>query len=260
MSANPTVVLHTDEPQQALALIEEQHPNLKILTCNTYGGLPSVIDKANPEVIYSVRFAGTPDFPRQALLDAKSVKWVAVGGSGTDHLQPWNPDQLTVTNSAGVAASMMAEYVLGCLLNFSLGLRHFHRLQKERKWLAGKVAPVEGSTALIIGLGKTGCAVARRFQLMGMHVIGTRARVCDTDFVDEVHTAESLSDLLPRADVVVCTVPLIDSTRNLLSTKAFNNMKPGCILIDVSRGGVVDQQALLNALQAEKLPPLFFCV
>ena len=253
MSSNPKVVLHTDEPSAALQLLEQQHPNLPFLTCDTYKDLPPLIERVGPEVIYSVRFAGTPEFPRRALLDCNSVKWIAVGGSGTDHLQPWDPDKLTVTNSAGVAADMMAEYVLGCLLNFKLGLRHFHNLQKEKIWHAGKVAPIEGSTTLILGLGKTGCAVARRLNLMGMYVIGTRASVLATEFVDEVHPPESLRDLLPRADVIVCTVPLINSTRNLLSTEAFNCLKSGCILIDVSRGGVVNEQALLNALESGKL-------
>jgi len=148
---------------------------------------------------------------------------------------------------------MMAEYVLGCLLSFRLELRQFHTLQKKNQWGVAKVTPIEGSTALILGLGKTGCAVARRLHLMGIHVIGTRARVSQTDFVDEVHPPESLMNLLPRADVIVCTVPLLDSTRNLLSVDAFNSLKPGCVLIDVSRGGVVNEHALIQALESGNL-------
>ena len=253
MKVNPTVVLHTDKPQATLNLVKKKHPDLTFLTCETYAELPSVIEKSSAAVVYSVRFAGTPDFPRQALLDSDTVKWIAVGGSGTDHLQPWRSDQLTVTNAAGVAADMMAEYVLGSLLNFRLGLRHFHKMQQAKTWFAGSVTPIEGSTALILGLGHTGCAVARRFNSMGMHVVGTRARTTATEFVDEVHPPESLFDLLPRADVIVCTVPLIKSTRNLLSTEAFDCLKPGCVLIDVSRGGVVNEQALLSALESGKL-------
>ncbi|MBA3517795.1 MAG: D-2-hydroxyacid dehydrogenase [Rhizobiales bacterium] len=253
MSSPPTVILHTDAPAAALAILNETHPDLRVESCDTYAALPDLINATGAQVVYSVRFDGTPRFPRQALVESRSVRWVSVGGSGTDHLRPWDPARVTVTNAAGVAADMIAEYVLGAMLAFSLDLRGFSRRQRAREWSFAKVEPIGGRTLLILGLGRTGMAIAARAKALGMRTLGVRARPRLTSGVDEVHGAGDLPVLWARADVIVCCVPLLDSTRGLVGRSAFAEMKPGAVLIDVSRGGVVDEQALLAALDSGKL-------
>jgi phosphoglycerate dehydrogenase-like enzyme len=249
----PIVLLHTDAPDAARKLVVAAHPDLTVACCDSYADLPAALQETGAEVVYSVRFAGTHGFPRQALVEGAAVNWVSVGGSGTDHLAPWNPARVTVTNAAGVASDMMAEYALGAMLSFSLDLRGFARLQAQRRWGAGRVSMIEGRTLLILGLGHTGCAVARRAKAMGMTVLGVRARARPTDHVDEVHGLEALPDLWVRADVVMVCVPLLPSTRGLVGAEAFRAMKPGAILIDVSRGGVVVEPALIGALRDGQL-------
>ena len=171
---------------------------------------PRLIERTQAEIVYSVRFDGTPRFPRSALLESPTVKWVSVGGSGTDHLGPWNPDKVIVTNAAGVAADMMAEYVLGAMLSFSLGLRTFAAHQRARQWTAGSVEPIQGKTLLLLGLGRTGQALARRAKAMGMTTLGVRARPGRREHVDEVHGMDALPELWGRADFIACCVPLLD--------------------------------------------------
>ena len=175
----------------------------------TTPGSPLRSQQSGAEIVYSVRFGARSKFPRKVLVENPAVKWLAVGGSGIDHLGPWNPVAVTVTNTAGAAADMMAEYVLGAMLSFSLGLRRFFRQQQARQWIAGKVEPIEGATLLILGLGHTGCAVARRAKAMGMVTLGVRARPSPTDHVDEVHGVDALPGLWGRADFIVCSVPLL---------------------------------------------------
>lgn len=245
---SPTVLLHTDAPEAARSIIAAAHPDLTVHTCDSYPGLPAMLEETGAEVVYSVRFAGTPGFPRAALLDSAALRWISVGGSGTDHLAPWDRGRVTVTNAAGVAADMMAEYALGAMLAFSLDLRGFARAQAERRWTAGRVTPIEGRTLLILGLGQTGQAAARRAKAMGMTVLGVRARPQPTPHIDEVLGMEALPGLWPRADFVLLSVPLLPSTRGLVGAGAFAAMKPGAVLIDVSRGGVCDEAALVAAL------------
>ncbi len=249
----PVVLLHTDAPDAARAIVARAHPDLQLWTCDTYDGLPSLLAESGAEVVYSVRFGGTPGFPRQPMLDSAHLRWVSVGGSGTDHLAPWDGERLIVTNAAGVAAGMMAEYALGAMLTFSLDLRGFAKAQAERRWIAGLVTPLEGRTLLILGLGRTGRAAAQRAKALGMETLGVRARPQPTAHVDEAHGTEALPALLPRADFVLVCVPLSPSTRGLLGTSGFAAIKPGAVLIDVSRGGVVDEAALLEALRAGRL-------
>ncbi len=245
---SPTVMLHTDAAAVAMEILRSAHPDLDVHTCDTYADLPTALAGTGAEVVYSVRFAGTPGFPREALVGAGGVRWISVGGSGTDHLMPWDPDRVTVTNAAGVAADMMAEYALGAMLAFSLDLRGFARAQAEHRWTRGRVRPIEGRTVLIVGIGHTGRALARRAKAMGMNVLGVRARPVPTADVDETHGIDSLPRLLPRADFVMVCVPLLPSTRGLLDRTALAAMKPEAVLIDVSRGGVVEEAALVSAL------------
>ena len=112
------------------------------------------------------------------------------------------------------------------------------------------LSPLAGKTLLIVGLGHTGRAVAKRAKAFDMTVVGTRARPQPMDYVDEVHAASDLPELLPRADFIAVSTPLIPVTRGLISTDEIARMKPGVILADVSRGGVVDQSDLYNALKA----------
>jgi len=249
----PIVILHTDAPCTVQSVVSKSHPDLTLHTCHSYAALPEMIAQTRAEVIYSVRFAGTPGFPRDAILSSNSVKWVSVGGSGTDHLAQWDASRLVVTNAAGVAADMMAEYALGMTLAFSLNLGEFARAQAEQRWIAGRVTPIAGQTVLILGLGHTGEAAAHRFKAMGMTVLGLRARPQPNSFTDEVHGLDALASLLPRADFILCCVPLLDSTRALLDAAAFAAMKPNAVLIDVSRGGVVEQSAMIRALTTDRI-------
>lgn len=250
---NPIVVLHTDNPEPCRAVLAKTHPNLTIHTCNSYAALPDLVVQTEAEVVYSVRFAGTPGFPRQALLDAPSVRWVSIGGSGTDHMQPWDPEALTVTNAAGVAADMMAQYALGAMFHFSLGLPKFRAAQIRREWVASQVEPIDGKTVLIIGLGKTGQAVAARSKAMGLKTIGVRARPKATANVDKVFGIGELSTLWAQADFIVTCVPLLDSTRGIVGSAGFAAMHPDAVVIDVSRGGVIDETALLSALDEGRI-------
>lgn len=247
------VILHTDAPGPALELARARHPGVTFTGCDSYAALPDVIAQTGASAVYSVRFAGTPGFPRDAVLNSDTVRWVSVGGSGTDHLDTWDTGRVTVTNAAGVAADMMAEYTLGALLHFNLGLPAFRAAQSARRWTAGSVTPIEGQTTLIIGLGQTGQAIARRANAMGMRTLGLRARPKETPHVDEVLHTDAMMQALPRADAIVLCVPLLDSTRGLLDAEAIAAIKPGAVLVDVSRGGVVDQTALAQALRDGRL-------
>ena len=245
----PTVILHTNETEEAIKIVSAAHPDLTLHGCDSHAALPGLIAETGAEVVYSVRFADSLPFPRAALVGDGPVRWVSVGGSGIDHLVPWDMTRVTVTNAAGVAADMMAEYVLGTYLNFTLDLDRFRRLKAERRWISdGSVSPAMGGTVLILGLGKTGQAVARRMQAMGLTVVGVRARPQETPYCDEVHGMDALLDLWPRADLVVACVPLLDSTRRLIDRAAFAAMKDSAVVVDVSRGGVIDEAALIAAL------------
>jgi phosphoglycerate dehydrogenase-like enzyme len=248
------VVIHALEPQPMLERLKQRHPTVEAIGCSSYGQLPSCLKTFQPDIYYGIRFDGTAGFPRDALFGEFGPNWISIGGSGVDHLHHWDTERVQVTNASGVAASMMAEFMLGGFLHFNLDVEGLERDKAARVWQADRqMIPLSGKTLLIVGLGQTGCALAHRAKALGMHVIGTRARVKPTPDVDEVFTARQLNQVLPRADYIAVCVPLLSSTQDLIDKDAFKQMNADVVLADVSRGGVVNGQALLEALNSASI-------
>jgi phosphoglycerate dehydrogenase-like enzyme len=212
-----------------------------------------MLDRERPDILYTIRFDGTAGFPRQAIVASPTLRWVSVGGSGTDHLAPWDPSRITVTNAAGVGAETMAQYAAAAMLSFTLGLPALAADQRRGRWAQHHVASVKGRTLAILGLGQTGRATAKLAKALGMHVTGIRARPLPMPDVDRVEPPERLHDILGDADFVLVCLPLTQMTRGLIDVPALLAMKPGAVLIDVSRGGIVCQAALIDALRAGRL-------
>lgn len=116
------------------------------------------------------------------------------------------------------------------------------------------MAELGGRTALILGLGAIGTEVARLAKAVGMRTIAINRRgLSDSKHVDEVYGSHRLHDLLGRADAVVVTLPLTVETRGILDAAAIGRMKPRAILVNVGRGDVIDEQALVGALRGQRL-------
>lgn len=243
------VLIHTHTPQRHMARLTEAFPDVQVDSVTKNSTLPGMLQTFHPDVLFTVNMSSDAPYPHAAVLGADGLRWISVAGSGTDHLSEWSPDRVTVTNSAGVSASMMAEYVLGCCLHFNLDVAGLMQDQANKHWdTARKVVPLSGKTLLIVGLGSTGQALAEKAKALGLTVIGTRATPRATPHCDEVHAPENLPQLWPRADFVAICTPRLATTLNLVNTSAFQLMKPGTVLVNVARGGVVDETALVDAL------------
>jgi phosphoglycerate dehydrogenase-like enzyme len=137
------LLIHSDQPEPLLPILRNRLPDAVLCCCRDYVSLPAMLDCERPDVLYTIRFAGTAGFPRQAITESPSLKWVSVGGSGTDHLFPWNPSRLTVTNAAGVGAETMAQYGLATVLSFTLGLPYFAAAQRQKRWQPRPVGSIK---------------------------------------------------------------------------------------------------------------------
>lgn len=246
------MLLHYDRPELFFDVIAERFPDVELRCCSSYADLPTVLADFLPRILFCIKFENRA-YPREAVMSCRSLKWVANGGAGVDHLMPWEPGALTVTNASGVASEMMAEYVIGGMLALSIGLPRFLRNKAECRWQFERVAGIAARTAVIVGLGRTGRAVARLAKRMDMRVIGTRARPTVTPDVDRVYPPHRLHEALGAGDFVVICAPLLASTHHLIDARAIEAMKRGAVLIDVSRGGIVDQIALVDALVSRRL-------
>ncbi|MEM7188262.1 MAG: D-2-hydroxyacid dehydrogenase [Pseudomonadota bacterium] len=246
------ILIHTDAATEALGILSQRLPDLSYATCETYEGLADCVATHRPEVVYSCRFSPA-SFPRAALVEAESVRWISNAGSGVNHLAPWDPARITVTNSAGVAADAMAEFALAAMLHFSTGRPQLARDQATRRWEARTVRTLAGSTLLCVGLGPTGRRMAALGKALGMQVLGIRASGAATPDVDLVETPGALGNALADADYILVCLPLTASSRGMLGPAEFANMKPGAVLVDLSRGGIIDHAAMNSALDDGRL-------
>ena len=243
----PRVLIHSDQPQQTIGVLKQTHPDLTPEICTDNESLDKCVMQYKPDVVFSCRFSND-EFPRHALVENDSIAWVSNAGSGVNHLMPWDPKNVTVTNTAGVAADMMAEYALGIILYFSLDIYGLQQDQHKHDWRYREVSPISDKTLLILGLGKTGQCLAKKAKALEMKVIGVRARPAPTQNVDQIYSTDELHIALSQADYILVCMPLLETTKGIIGDKEFSAMKQSAIFIDLSRGGVVQETALIRAL------------
>ncbi len=180
---------------------------------------------------------------------APGLRWVQSGSVGYDH------PLLRAVIARGVAFSVnsapsasIAECVFtGVLDHFQQGPRR-RAAQAARRWEPLPYREIAGTTWLVIGVGGIGGGVATRARAFGASVLGVSRSGASLPGVDETHRPDRILDLLPRADVVVLALPLSATTERLVDDRFLEAMKPGSVLVNVARGGIVDDAALLRAL------------
>lgn len=185
------------------------------------------------------------------LAAAPALRWMHTPSAGVDHvLTPTVIARaITLTNSAGVHAIPIAEFVLGFMLAHAKQLRAFHTAQDEARWAGGlPLRELYEATLLIVGIGGIGGAIAERAAAFGMRVLGSRRTPRPMPGVERVVGGDAWRDLLPEADYIVIATPLTPETRAMVDAAAFAAMRPSAYLINIARGAVIDEPALIAAL------------
>lgn len=201
--------------------------------------------------------------PREAFEAAERLRWVhsgAAGVSGTLYPEMRRSD-VELTNSAGLHAEPMAEHALAMALHFARGLDVAERARSERRWahpeLAGSGGPLRelaGRTLGVLGYGGVGSAVGRRAAALGMRVLGLRRRPAEPPpEVERMFGPGGLERLLEASDVLVVALPETDETRDLLGARELALLGEEGVLINLSRGSILAEGALVPALAEGRL-------
>ena len=248
----PVLIAH-DEPDHFRDLLAARFPDVEFVYATTPQGVVEALARHDPEVAFSIKHPGFPDSAHVPIPAHPSVRWIQIGGSGFDHLLPWDTERITVTNGAGVLAPYLAESVTGGMLALGCGFLNYVEQQRARQWTPAAFTPLRGRTLLVVGFGRIGECVAINARALGMRVLAVRGTPAPHPAADEMHGADALRALLPRADFVSLHVRLNPATRGMLSRDEFAAMKPGAYLVNTSRGPVVDEAALIDALRSGRL-------
>lgn len=227
---------------------------LAVFAPSGFPPLERLRDAHDVEIVTSVRDAEAillaPRFGSVLVdhwLEMENVRWIHTLAAGVESL-PFDllrSRALVVTNSRGIYADALAEFVVAAMLWFAKDLRRLVDQQNAREWAPFTVERLEGKTLAIIGYGSIGEAIGRRASALGMHLLTVRRRL---EFGDP-----TIDDILPEADFVALSLPLTPATRGILSAARIATMRPSAVLINVSRGAIVDETALVEALAEKRI-------
>ena len=154
-----------------------------------------------------------------------------------------------LTNSSGASATSIAQYVLAMMLHRAKGIDAWHEQQARREWRQHAGGELTAATAGIIGAGAIGGEVARLAKAFGMRTIGARRSGRPARHLDEMLTQRRLPHLLKQSDYVVIACPLTEETERMIGERELRAMKPTATLINIARGRIVDEAALVRALE-----------
>lgn len=196
-----------------------------------------------------VSFGHEPEF-----LEA-GLEWIHVVRAGYDEfpLDALRERGIRLTNSNGIHGDSVGETVLGFMLQFARGLHRYRSNQTEGIWdppAWDETFTLDGESVCVVGLGTLGLGIARRADALGMDVTGVRRTPTPVEHVAEVYTPDRLRAAISDARFVALTVPLTDATEGLLGAEELDAMREDAYLVNVARGGVVDQSALVDALDS----------
>jgi D-2-hydroxyacid dehydrogenase (NADP+) len=243
-------------PQPAVAeTIRKRWPEMKVVHLPDYDRLPDELPDTDIFVGYSLR--------AKQLKDAKRLKWIHSTAAGVAQLMyPELRDAgILVTNPSGVFSVPMAEHTMGLILALARNLPDTVRQQDKANWSQQELwdkpqhlAEVNGQVLLIVGYGSIGRELAKRAKAFEMRVWGvTRSGRGDGSNVEKIFPAPRLHEALPEADYVVISAPETAETRHLIGAPEFAKMKRGARLINVGRGSLLDEKALICALETGAL-------
>ena len=250
---------------------------MKILLIKTEGALPLEIKNKHLEKIRSVSkkinvillsfldkksvekhlkdseiVAGVPGvFP--SIKNAKKLKWIHSFSAGVEKVLSDEilNSKVIVTNSSGIHAIPIAEHVIGFMFIFTRKFYETFEKQQRKIWKANQdLTELRGKTVLVVGLGHIGTEVARLSSLLGTKVLAVKNHIkSKPNSVDNLYKSNRLEKVLPRADFIIICLPLTPNTHHLFDMKKFKLMKKSSVLINIGRGGLVNEKELIKALE-----------
>jgi len=241
---NGTEGLSTDE---YAAAIRERLPELNVRRAET--------PKEERELIRNARVATGISIGKDLLTRANDLEMFVVASSGCGHLplEALDEKNVVLVNAAGIHAPGIAEQVIGNFLVFARQIHEGWRRKQSQQWRHYKASEFDGSTVTVVGMGEIGKAIVQRLEGFNVETIGVRYTPDKGGPTDEVigFDQDDFHDALSRTDYLAIATPLSDTTRGLMGKEEFSTLEPHAVVVNASRGTVVDTEALLESIQKE---------
>ena len=238
-----------------VATLRERFPDVEFIK-------PANLDDAR-RLIGDIDVAFTAHLPADTFAAARQLRWVHSSAAAVVGLLPLADlasRGIAVTNSRGVQAVPMAEHVMGGILVLTRKYNRMLEAQRERRWIQNDLTDdypimLHGRRMTIVGLGTIGLEVAKRAQAFGMSVTGIRRRTNEPrpSCVDRVLAPDQLNDALSGCDVLVLSAPGVSATQRMIGAEQLALLNRGAIVVNVARGQIIDEPAMIAALKSGQL-------
>jgi phosphoglycerate dehydrogenase-like enzyme len=213
--------------------------------------------QAAKEATVILQWSGSRDLLRAAFAACDKVRWIHSRAAGLDNVlfRELVESPVLLTNGRGVFSASLGEFVLAVILYFAKDLRRMIRNQMAAVWKPFDIEEISGQTVGIFGYGDIGRAVARRVHAMGMRVLATKRHVSGSadPLLERFYKPEERLEMIAECDYIVVTAPLTEETRHIIADAEFDVMKNTAVVINVGRGPVIDEAALLRALTSKRI-------
>ena len=263
------VIIAADFSDELVERIREVSPRLNVR--RQFPDVPDVMWET-VEVLYTIRTY--PD----SLDDVPALRWIqmhSAGMGGAINRPVSQSDKITVTSTSGIHSRQMAQYSLMMLLAFHFKLPRMLDFQKQSTWAPGKEdifapQPLETQTLGIVGYGSIGRELARLADNLGMTVLASKRNIMqprentndysiegtgdpEATIPERLYPSDALATMVRDCDYVVVATPLTEETRHMINKDIFDAMKPTGVIINVGRGAVIDEDAMIDALDKDKI-------
>jgi len=244
-----------DPTDSRLAMLEELPPETGIAVGNS----AEAFVRAAPDATVIFNWSLGADLQREVFRMCPKVEWVHSRSAGLDGLlfPELVESAVRLTNGSGVFSESLGEFVVGAILYFAKDLRRMIGNQTAGVWEQFDIVEASGQTVGIVGYGDIGRAVASRARALGMRVLGVKrhgppAHEADP-FAERIYGPEGLVEMISRSDYVVVAAPLTPETVGMIGERELAAMKPDAVLINVGRGPVIQEAALIEALSKKRI-------
>lgn len=231
--------------QEALVIeaISRELPGARVTACGSFEGVP---EGAGFDAVIAPTLPWLP----QALSRLERYHWIHFLSAGVEKIwdMPFPKDGVLLTKSSGVHGSSMGEFALGAMLHFAKSFDQFVEQSRQRVWKRVWLDELDGRTVTILGMGHIGGAIAQRAKAFGMKVVGVQRTPRETPGVDAMVGIGQLAEVLPHTQYLVVCLPLTADTEGMVDDALLAKLPAGAVLVDISRGGVVRESAVVDAL------------
>ena len=253
--ANHTVLVIASPTDPHLGMLDQ----LPAETTIAVGESAEAFERAALDATVLFNWAVTREPMRELIRMSPKLEWVHTRSAGLDNLLFLElvESNLTLTNGTGVFSQSLGEFVLAAILYFAKDFRRMIRSQMAGKWDQFDITEIAGQTVGIVGYGDIGRAVAMRVRAVGMRVLAVKRQgppLYNVDpVVSKIYAPQDRREMIAECDYVVVSAPLTPDTRGLIGEAEFAAMKPSAVVVNVGRGPVIDEAAMVRALTERRI-------